>query len=92
MPVERVLLPPSITAGMNVMVLVSLAYMLRTSRRDPEPVLLAPEGALWRIEDGRHRFMAAVIAGRPDVLGVVRGPRTNDHDPTVDPTQLDGRT
>jgi hypothetical protein len=61
--------PPS---GMNPLVLMSLAYMLRATTEDPEPVQVTPDGDGWRIHDGRHRAVAALIAGRSDVLCVER--------------------
>jgi hypothetical protein len=61
-------------AGMNPLVLMSLAYDLRSSTEDPEPVAVRRIGsAMWRIHDGRHRMVAALIAGRPDVLAVELG-------------------
>jgi hypothetical protein len=65
---EDVRLCPNITAGMNLLVVASLAYMMRTSREDPPPVSVSPEDGVWRLHDGRHRLVAAMIAGRPDVL------------------------
>jgi hypothetical protein len=66
--VEDVRLPPNVAAGMNVLVLMSLVYRLRATLEDPEPVVVSRCGDHWRLHDGRHRFLAAVIAGRPDVL------------------------
>lgn len=70
-PVEWLLFKPNAPAGMNVLVLMSLAYMLRSSVIDPEPIVVKVEGNNYRIMDGRHRAMAAIIAGRPDVLATV---------------------
>jgi hypothetical protein len=66
--VEQVLLPPAVSAGMNPYVLMSLAYLLRSTTEDPPPIHVTREGDYYRIHDGRHRFVAAVLAGRPDVL------------------------
>jgi ParB-like chromosome segregation protein Spo0J len=54
--------------GLTVMALVK---KLRTSLEDWDPVLVRREGDHWLLLDGRHRFFAAVIAGRPDVLAVI---------------------
>jgi hypothetical protein len=66
--IEDLLLPPNLPAGMDVLTLLSLAAMLRKTTEDPEPVLVRREHSHWRISDGRHRAIAALIAGRPDVL------------------------
>lgn len=68
-PVSRILLPENVVAGCNYLVIASFTYMLRSTREDPDPVLVRPVGdGLFRVSDGRHRFLAAVIAGRNDVL------------------------
>jgi hypothetical protein len=67
-PVDQLLMPPNITAGSNMLELASLAYMYRTTLDDAEPIDVAPEGKYYRIVDGKHRFMASVVAGRVDVL------------------------
>lgn len=56
-------------AGMNPFVLMSLAYQMRASTKDPAPIEVTeePDGT-YRVSDGRHRVVAALIAGRPDVL------------------------
>jgi hypothetical protein len=53
---------------MDVLTLLSLAAMLRKTTEDPEPVSVQREASHWRITDGRHRAIAALIAGRVDVL------------------------
>lgn len=69
--IEDVRLPANVPAGCNYLVLGSLAYMLRATTEDPEPVEVELEAdGSWRVCDGRHRYLAAVIAGRPDVLCV----------------------
>lgn len=70
-PVERLLFKPNAPCGMNVLVLMSLTYMLRSNVADPEPIIVRPEGDHFRIMDGRHRAMGAIVAGRPDVLATV---------------------
>jgi ParB-like chromosome segregation protein Spo0J len=56
---------------MNSLVIMSLAYMYRTGEGHAPPILVRKEGAHYRILDGRHRFMASLIAGRRRVLAVV---------------------
>jgi hypothetical protein len=53
---------------MNPLVVMSLAYMMRSTLKDPPPVELIREGHYWRLKDGKHRFSGAMIAGRKDVL------------------------
>lgn len=69
--VENLLFKPNAPAGMNPLVLMSLTYRLRSSYEDPEPIVVKREGDNYRVMDGRHRAMAAIIAGRPDVLAIV---------------------
>lgn len=66
-PVSSLLMLDNIPAGMNPLVLMSLAYMFRSTTQDAAPILVRPEGDLYRVLDGRHRAVASVIAGRPDV-------------------------
>jgi len=52
------------------------AYMELLTRRpghDMEPAIVEPAGieGLYRIRNGHHRFLASVMAGRPDLLAVV---------------------
>lgn len=69
--IEDLRFGPNPPAGMNLLVLASLAYMLRSTTEDPEPVEVTWEPGLgWRVHDGRHRALAAMLAGRPDVLCV----------------------
>jgi ParB-like chromosome segregation protein Spo0J len=66
--VEDLMYPANVPAGMDVLVLMSLAALLRKTTADPAPVRVKPEGTRWRVADGRHRALAAMIAGRVDVL------------------------
>lgn len=69
--IEELRLGPNVPAGCNLLVLASLAHMLRGTNEDPPPIAVTaePDGT-WRIADGRHRVLAAIVAGRPDVLAV----------------------
>lgn len=72
--VEKLLFPPPVSAGMNPLVLMSLAYMMRSSHRDPEPIevyVASSKSGIYYIKDGRHRTVAAMMAGRPDVLAKI---------------------
>jgi hypothetical protein len=71
-PVGRILMPrKNVTAGANPLLLMSLTHMLRSTTEDAPPITVRREGPHYRIIDGRHRFMAAVIAGRPSILARV---------------------
>lgn len=72
--VEDLRLPANVTAGMNALRLCSLAYRMRGTTDEIEgPITVRRDGDGWRVVDGRHRFLGAVIAGRPDVLCVEEG-------------------
>jgi uncharacterized ParB-like nuclease family protein len=50
----------------------SLAHMYRSTSGDAPPVEVRDLGnGYWRVLDGRHRYLASVIAGRPDLLATV---------------------
>jgi hypothetical protein len=66
--VENLIFKPNIPAGMNPLVLMSLTHRLRSDLGDPEPIKVKREGELYRVLDGRHRAIAAIVAGRHDVL------------------------
>lgn len=68
---ERILMPEPVSAGMNVLVLMSLVYMFRSTTEDAPPIHIAKEGRHYRIVDGRHRFVASHISGRRTVLAEV---------------------
>jgi hypothetical protein len=55
-------------AGMDVLTLMSLvAYFRKTGGPCDPPIKVTIEGDYWRVDDGRHRYFAAVIAGRQDI-------------------------
>lgn len=74
-PVDRLRVKPNIPAGMDPFVLMGLVPLLKRTAQDHDPIVvrLISDGC-WQIMDGRHRFFAAVIAGRPDVLAVEETP------------------
>jgi hypothetical protein len=68
---EELLFPPPVPAGMNPLVLMSLAYAMRTSHLPVgDPIQVARENGLWRIVEGRHRAVASMVAGRDWVLAI----------------------
>jgi hypothetical protein len=69
--VDRILIAPNVAAGMNPLVVMSLAYLYRSTTEDVAPIVVRREGEHYRITDGRHRYFASVIAGRRRVLAVV---------------------
>jgi hypothetical protein len=72
LPLEQLLLCEPVTAGMNPYVLMSLAYLYRSSNEDVDPITVTRASAdLYRITDGRHRAIASLLAGRKTVLGVI---------------------
>lgn len=79
-PIEKLLWKPNMPAGLNPFVLMSIAYVLRSSVDDVEPIVVKPEGENFRIMDGRHRAVAAMIAGRSDVLAEVEEGKIPLHD------------
>jgi hypothetical protein len=73
-PVDQLRLLPNIPAGMDPCILLGLVPKMRKTAEDHIPIVVFRAGDLWQIRDGRHRFMAAVIAGRPDVLAIEEVP------------------
>jgi hypothetical protein len=73
-PIERLLWPDPVVAGMNYLVVASLTYFYRGGNEDADPITVRAEGAYWRIVDGRHRAVASMMAGRKTVLAVVEPP------------------
>lgn len=72
--INNILMPSTPPAGMNFLVLGSLAYLYRSTDEDAdEPVLLKYEENhdAYSITDGRHRVFASVIAGRKTVWAKV---------------------
>ena len=80
MPLDALRFPAPVAAGMNFTLLGSLAHLMRSSNEDPPPVVVQKEPGGWRIVDGRHRAVAAMIAGRKDVLAC-HGPGSSTRTP-----------
>ncbi len=69
---ERLRVKPNIPAGMDPCVLLGMVPPLRGSHFDHDPILVRwdPATYIYTILDGRHRFVAALIAGRSDILAM----------------------
>lgn len=71
---DHLLYPDPVAAGMNYLVIASLALMYRSSNEHAEPITISrDEGSgYWRIVDGRHRSVASMVAGRKTVKARVQ--------------------
>lgn len=68
LPLDRLLMPPNMPAGMDWAVIgLWVCRFRKTPQPCDPPILVRPEGDYWRIRDGRHRTIAAHIAGRTDI-------------------------
>jgi hypothetical protein len=64
-PLDRLLMPPNMPAGMDWAVIgLWVAKFRKTPQPCDPPILVTAEGRYWRIRDGRHRVTAALISGR----------------------------
>jgi hypothetical protein len=78
-PVDRLRFKDPIPAGMNPYVLRGLVPLLRGSNEDHDAISVGepcPACGTADVLDGRHRWIASVIAGRPDVLANAEDPAT----------------
>jgi hypothetical protein len=69
--IERLRFKAPIAAGMNVFTLLGMVPLLRNTSQDHDPILVSPACPTCGdrvVLDGRHRWIASVIAGRPSVL------------------------
>jgi hypothetical protein len=72
-PVEKLRFKAPIAAGMNPFTLMGLVPLLRNTSQNHDPILVSPPCPTCGdrvVIDGRHRWIASVIAGRADVLAV----------------------
>jgi hypothetical protein len=68
-PISRLVLKDNVPAGANLLIIASLAYMYRSTTDDAPPAEVRYlTSGYWLVLDGRHRYLASVIAGRPDLL------------------------
>jgi hypothetical protein len=71
--IDTLLFKRPVTAGVNHFTLMSLIPLLRETTLDHEAILVGPVSSCCGhrvILDGRHRVMASIAAGRPDILAV----------------------
>lgn len=73
LPLHWLRIPPPVPAGMNPLVLCSIAYDLRTSCKPVNPPIRVQQvGAEdFVIVDGRHRWLGSLIAGRTHISALV---------------------
>lgn len=71
LPIDRLLFPEPVTAGLNYLVLASFAYQYRGTNEHLDPITVTTEGDYYRIADGRHRTIGSIIAGRKTVLATI---------------------
>lgn len=72
-PIDRLRFKDPIPAGMNPYTLMGLVPLLKGSNEDHEPIEIdrpCPTCSTATVLDGRHRWIASVIAGRSDVFAV----------------------
>lgn len=75
-PLEMLRIKQPVSAGMDPCVLLGMVPILRRTTQDLPPILVdarctpANPCGSWRVQDGRHRDFAHVIAGRRDILSV----------------------
>jgi hypothetical protein len=70
---DRLIFPEPVSGGMNVLVLMSLAYMYRSTNEHAKAIIVKPDMyGYYSITDGRHRVVASMIAGRKTIKAKVR--------------------
>lgn len=70
-PLDMLLFPDPVAAGLNPYVLLGLVPLYRNSNEDTVPITVTAEGVYWRVADGRHRAIASMMAGRKHVLALL---------------------
>jgi hypothetical protein len=65
LPVHELRPPEPIPAGMSVLVMCAVAERLRNSHEPITPVQVRKVDGEWLLVEGRHRWLAHWIAGRP---------------------------
>lgn len=64
-PLHQILFGPNVPAGIDWAILGLWTCQFRKTAQPCEPpILVAAEGDYWRLKDGRHRVIAAIMAGR----------------------------
>ena len=68
-PVNKLVLRKNIPAGMDWCVIGHFVMIFRKTSQpcDPPIKVRKLKNGYWKVMDGRHRFFAAVIAGRTEI-------------------------
>lgn len=70
-PVNALRFKDPITAGMDACLTLGKVPQLRKTAEDDAPIVVTPDCPTCGVRvvlDGRHRWVAAVMAGRADIL------------------------
>lgn len=62
-----------VPAGLDAYVLLGMIPQLRNTTDDCVPILVdacCPTCGVWRVQNGRHRVIASIAAGRTDILAI----------------------
>jgi hypothetical protein len=71
-PINRLIFPEPVSAGMNPYVLMAMAYEYRATNEHRKPIKVRDErNGYYSLVDGRHRVVASMMAGRKTVLAKV---------------------
>jgi hypothetical protein len=73
LPVHEIRHKPVLPCGVNILVVCAIAATLRNSHEQVEPVLVEQRGG-WLLLDGRHRWVAHLVAGREQIRCVEQEP------------------
>lgn len=72
--IELILFKKNVPAGMNALSIMYFAFRYRGTNEDMDPVrLIKLRNGLYRLDDGRHRIIGSLIAGRTTILATVIG-------------------
>jgi hypothetical protein len=72
--IERILFKKNVPAGMNPLSIMHFAYLYRSSNEDMDPIeLIKMRDGYYRLDDGRHRTIGSLIAGRTLILSIFIG-------------------
>ena len=71
-PLNKLVLRKPVSAGMDLAVIGHFVMIFRKSTLPCDPPILVRrlKNGHWKVMDGRHRFFAAVIAGRTEIEAV----------------------
>jgi hypothetical protein len=72
--IELILFKKNVPAGMNPLSIMYFAFLYRSSNEDMDPVeLIKLRNGYYRLDDGRHRTVGSLIAGRTLILATFIG-------------------